>query len=65
MPKRTYIDEILTARQVAEEWHVSVRTIQRYIADGRIKATRLPGGQARIKRSDADAALSSPSGVSA
>ncbi|MGV8874824.1 MAG: helix-turn-helix domain-containing protein [Rhodococcus sp. (in: high G+C Gram-positive bacteria)] len=49
--------EILTVGQVASEWGVSARTIQRYIASGRIVATRLPGGQSRIKRSDAEAAL--------
>ncbi|MFM9261423.1 excisionase family DNA-binding protein [Rhodococcus sp. 5A-K4] len=57
MPKRNDSDEILTVRQVAEEWTVSVRTIQRYIQNGRIKAVRLPGGQSRLRRSDVDRAL--------
>ena len=54
---RNNIDEILTPGQVANEWQISVRTIQRYIADGRLKAFRLPGGHSRIRRSDADSAL--------
>lgn len=58
MAHRHTQDEILTPKQVADEWHVSVRTIQRYIANGLIKATRLPSGHARIRRSDAEAALS-------
>jgi predicted site-specific integrase-resolvase len=50
-------DEILTASQVAAEWKVSPRTIQRYIQFGRLKATRLPSGISRIRRSDAESAL--------
>jgi excisionase family DNA binding protein len=34
-----------------------VRTVQRYITEGKIKAVRLPGGQYRIRPEDADAAL--------
>lgn len=56
MPNRNNNDEILTARQLADEWRVSVRTIQRYVVDGRLKAVRLPGRQLRIKRADANAA---------
>ena len=58
MPQRNNTDEILTTGQVAKEWHVSVRTIQRYIANGQLKAVRLPSGIARVRRSDAEAALS-------
>lgn len=57
MPQRHDQDEILTPSQIAAEWHVSVRTVQRYIANGQIKATRLPSGYARVRRSDAEAAL--------
>ena len=59
MPQRhePHQDQILTPSQIAAEWHVSVRTIQRYIANGQIKATRLPSGYARVRRSDAEAAL--------
>ena len=47
----------MTVAEVAERWHVSVRTVQRYIADGKLKALRLPGGRYRIRPEDADAAL--------
>ena len=57
MPQRHDQDELLTPSQIAAEWHVSVRTIQRYIANGQIKALRLPSGFARVRRSDAEAAL--------
>lgn len=58
MPHRPAQDELLTPSQVAAEWHVSVRTVQRYIAAGQVKALRLPSGHARIRRSDAESALS-------
>ncbi|WP_179273247.1 MULTISPECIES: helix-turn-helix domain-containing protein [unclassified Rhodococcus (in: high G+C Gram-positive bacteria)] len=68
MPKRHGVvesvvvdpDEVLTARQLANDWRVSVRTIQRYASSGQLKAIRLPGGQLRIKRSDAAAAARAP-----
>ncbi|QBI97723.1 helix-turn-helix DNA-binding protein [Gordonia phage Dogfish] len=50
-------DDLLTTRQIATEWHVSVRTVQRYIASGRLPAVRLPGGQRRIRRADVDELL--------
>jgi excisionase family DNA binding protein len=50
-------DELLTVAQVAQRWRVSIRTVQRYVADGKVKAVRLPGGQYRIRQEDADAAL--------
>lgn len=56
MPK-DHNDGLLTPSQVAAQWKVSIRTVQRYIADGRLKAVRLPGGQNRIKPEDAEAAL--------
>jgi predicted site-specific integrase-resolvase len=34
---------------------VSVRSVQRYISDGKLKALRLPGGRYRIRVEDADA----------
>lgn len=57
MPKRNDTDEVLTTGQVAKEWHVSIRTVQRYIANGQIKAMRLPSGHTRVRRSDAELAL--------
>lgn len=50
-------DALLSASDLATEWGVSVRTIQRYISSGRIAATKLPSGHSRIRRSDANAAL--------
>ncbi len=43
-------DDILTAREVADELGVTVRTVQRWIADGRLAAERV-GGRARVSRS--------------
>jgi 3-methylcrotonyl-CoA carboxylase alpha subunit len=43
-------DETLTPRQVAEELGVTVRTVQRWVADGRLPATRI-GGRVRLSRS--------------
>lgn len=58
MPKRNDTDEILTTSQIAAEWHVSTRTVQRYIQNGQLRAIRLPSGRTRVRRSDAEAALS-------
>ena len=43
-------DETLTPRQVAKELGVTVRTVQRWVADGRLPATRV-GGRVRLSRS--------------
>ncbi|WP_308124244.1 helix-turn-helix domain-containing protein [Mycolicibacterium xanthum] len=53
-------DPLLTVTEVARRWHVSVRSVQRWIADGKLPAIRLPGGQYRIRQSDADAAERPP-----
>lgn len=58
----TVVDEQpLTVQQVATEWGVSVRTIQRYIEQGRLQATRLPGGHSRISRAAIDDAIAQAS----
>lgn len=49
--------EFLTPPQVAKLWKVSSRTVYRYIAEGRLRAIKLPGGQYRIRPEDADAAI--------
>ncbi|MGN2634666.1 helix-turn-helix domain-containing protein [Nocardia takedensis] len=49
-------EDNLTTAQLAREWQVSSRTIRRYIAAGRLRAMRLPGGDYRIRRADIDAA---------
>jgi excisionase family DNA binding protein len=43
-------DDALTPRQVADELGVTVRTVQRWIADGRLSATRV-GSRVRVSRS--------------
>jgi excisionase family DNA binding protein len=53
--------QLLTPSQVARLWGVSRRTVQRYIADGKIPAIRLPGGQYRIRAEDAQAAIEAAS----
>ena len=47
----------LTPAQVADLWKVSLRTVQRYIAEGKLAAIRLPGGQYRIDPAVAQAAI--------
>ena len=42
-------DDALTPRQVAAELGVTVRTVQRWISDGRLPATRI-GGRMRVSR---------------
>ena len=42
--------DALTPRQVADELGVTVRTVQRWIADGRLPASRI-GGRVRVSRS--------------
>ncbi|MGW8936149.1 helix-turn-helix domain-containing protein [Gordonia terrae] len=49
--------EFLTPGQLAAEWHVSTRTIVRYVADGKLSATKLPSGHLRIRRADAEASV--------
>ncbi len=44
------LDDTLTPRQVAETLGVTVRTVQRWIADGRLPAARV-GGRLRVSRS--------------
>jgi excisionase family DNA binding protein len=43
-------DDALTPRQVAEQLGVTVRTVQRWISEGRLPATRI-GGRMRVSRS--------------
>lgn len=57
----SHTDSLLTPSQVAKNWGVSLRTVQRYIADGRLKAVRLPGGYYRVHPEDAAAAIAEAS----
>jgi excisionase family DNA binding protein len=50
-------EDLLTIPEVAGILHVSIRTVHRWIADGKLKAVRLPGGRYRIRAADAEAAL--------
>ena len=34
-------EEVLTVRQVAENWQVSERTVRRMVADGRLRVVRV------------------------
>ena len=52
-------DETLTPRQVAEELGVTVRTVQRWVADGRLPAARV-GGRVRLSRSSLAAVADAP-----
>jgi excisionase family DNA binding protein len=54
-------DEALTPRQVADELGVTVRTVQRWIADGRLPAERV-GGRMRVSRSSLPAVVSDMAG---
>lgn len=44
----------LTIDEVARLHRVSRRTIERWIADGSLPASKLPGGSVRISRADAE-----------
>jgi 3-methylcrotonyl-CoA carboxylase alpha subunit len=57
-------DETLTPRQVAEELGVTVRTVQRWVADGRLPATRV-GGRVRVSRSSLGSIAAVPASASA
>jgi acetyl-CoA/propionyl-CoA carboxylase biotin carboxyl carrier protein len=56
-------DETLTPRQVAEELGVTVRTVQRWVADGRLPAVRV-GGRVRVSRSSLGMVAGVPDGQS-
>jgi excisionase family DNA binding protein len=47
--------QLLKMAEAAEYLNISVRTLQRYIADEKLAVVRLPGGLPRIRRADLDA----------
>lgn len=49
--------DYLTYAEAAELLRVSVRTVSRYVADGRIDAATLPTGRPRLRRSDVESLL--------
>lgn len=53
----TPASEFYTAREVATLWRVSVKTIARWAADGKIPSVRTPGGQRRFPRTAIDTHL--------
>lgn len=48
----------LTYQEAAALLRVSVRTISRYVTDGRITPATLPTGRPRLRRADVEALLS-------
>ena len=56
---RDMTDERLTPRQVANELGVTVRTVQRWIADGRLASERV-GSRVRVSRSSLSAVADPP-----
>jgi excisionase family DNA binding protein len=52
-------DEHLTPREVADELGVTVRTVQRWVADGRLPAQRI-GGRVRVARSSLASVTEAP-----
>lgn len=54
-------EELLTSREVADEFRVHRATVLRWAREGIVPAIRLPGGKAiRFRRSDIEAALATP-----
>ena len=49
--------DYLTVSEAAEVLQLSVPTIKRYIYEGKLKSTKLPGGQHRIARAEIDRLL--------
>jgi excisionase family DNA binding protein len=49
-------DDLLTVAELAARWHLTIRTVHRYITTGKVKAIQLPGGQYRVRLGDAIAA---------
>lgn len=50
--------DLLTVAEIADQYRITQRSVQRWIREGKLKAVRLPGGRAyRVRRSDLDAAI--------
>lgn len=52
-------DDLLTTKEVAEQYRVTRMTVSRWVKAGHLAAIRLPGGGLRYRRSDVEA-LSAP-----
>ena len=46
---------LLTQREVAEYFHVTQRTVRRWVATGKLPAVTTPGGTQRYRRADIEA----------
>lgn len=60
MTKRHTYDgtsELLTLAEAADRLRLSPRTVQRYVADGRLASLRTPGGHPRFRAEDVEALL--------
>jgi excisionase family DNA binding protein len=53
---------LVTKREASQALRVSVRTVDRYIADGTLRAVRLSARATRITRASLDALLTSSAG---
>lgn len=45
-------DRMLTTAQVARRENVAIRTVQRWVKEGWVRAHKTPGGRIRIRESD-------------
>lgn len=50
-------DEYLTAAETMDALNISRRTLDRYVEDGRLEASKLPTNHRRFKRADVAALL--------
>lgn len=48
-------DDLLTTREVAEQYRVTRMTVSRWVKAGHLAAIRLPGGLLRYRRSEVEA----------
>lgn len=52
-------DDILTPREVTRLLGIGTRTLDNYVAEGRLRCQKLPSGHRRFRRGDVMALLSS------
>ena len=51
---KTAADPLMTTGEVAEFLNVRVHTVRRYTIKGKLKSSRLPGGEFRYRREDVE-----------
>lgn len=49
--------DLMTPEQVAEVFQVQIRTVQKWVREGRLKGVRTPTNGIRIRREDLEALL--------